>query len=272
MSKGVLLFALNNSAIDYTKLAVFAASRVKRFLGVPVTVVTDSRDQLLKNDTDNIVDTIIDIEDTTYYSRRFYDGAETFTSLQWKNTKRYTSFELSPYDETLVIDVDYIINSSTLSYCWNTPYDFLIYESGIDLTQTETVKYVSDYSIPFYWATVFYFKKTNKVKAFFDLIQYIKDNWEYHRLLYQLPDKKFRNDFAFSIAIHMLSGSFDKEFVNHLPGKLFYTADKSYVLDISADYIKLLLENNSQYIPVKISSLDVHIMNKFSLTRALENV
>jgi hypothetical protein len=69
----------------------------------------------------------------------------------------------------------------------------------------------------------------------------------------------------------MLSGFFDKEFVNHLPGKLFYTADRSHVLDISSDYVKLLLENNNHYIPVKISSLDVHIMNKFSLIRALEN-
>jgi hypothetical protein len=272
MSKGVLLFALNNSKIDYTKLAVFAASRIKRFLGVPVTVVTDSRDQLLKNDVNKVVDTIVDIEDNTNYTRRFYDGAESFTNLQWKNTARYTSFELSPYDETLVLDVDYIINSPTLSYCWDTPYEFLIYEAGVDLTRTETVKYVSEYSIPFYWATVFYFKKTNKVKALFELIQYIKDNWEYHRLLYQLPDKKFRNDFAFSIAIHMLSGFFDKEFVNHLPGKLFYTADRSYVLDISSNYVKLLLENNNCYIPVKVSSLDVHVMNKFSLIRALENV
>ena len=148
----------------------------------------------------------------------------------------------------------------------------MIYDAGIDLTQSEKVKYVSEYSIPFYWATVFYFKKTSKVKAFFDLIYYIKNNWEYHCLLYQLPDKKFRNDFAFSIAIHMLSGFFDNEFVNHLPGKLFYTSDKSYVLDISPDSIKMLLEKNSQYIPAKISSLDVHIMNKFSLIKALENV
>lgn len=272
MSKGVLLFALNNSEIDYTKLAVFAASRVKHFLNVPVSVVTDSREQLLKNDVDKVVDNVIDIQDNISYTRRFYDGAETFKNLPWKNTTRHTSFELTPYDETLVIDVDYIINSSTLSYCWKNPHEFLIYKTGLDLASSTLVKYVSEYSIPFYWATVFYFKKTDRVKALFDLVQYIKDNWKYHCLLYQLPDKKFRNDFAFSIAIHMLNGFCSIEFVNNLPGKLCYTSDRSYVLDITSDHIKLLLENNNQYIPVKISSLDVHIMNKFSLIRCLENV
>lgn len=272
MSKGVLLFALNNSEIDYTKLAVFAASRVKQFLNVPVSVVTDSRQQLLKNDVDNTIDNIIDTQDHVSYTRRFYDGADSFKSLPWKNTTRYTSFELSPYDETLVIDVDYVINSSTLSYCWQTPHEFLIYKTASDLASATSIKYVSEYSIPFYWATVFYFKKTHTVKALFDLVQYIKDNWQYNCLLYQLPDKKFRNDFAFSIAIHMLNGFYNIEFAKYLPGKLFYTSDRSYVLDMSADSCKLLLENNSSYIPAKINSIDVHIMNKFSLLRCLENV
>lgn len=272
MSKGVLLFALNNSKVDYTKLAVFAASRVKQFLNVPVTVVTDSRDQLLKNDSDTIIDTIIDTEDNTNYTRRFYDGVETFTSLQWKNTTRYTSFELTPYDETLVIDVDYIINSNTLAYCWDNPHDFLIYKSGVDLSRTETVTYVSDYSIPFYWATVFYFKKTERIKSLFHIVQYIKENWEYYRLLYELPDKKFRNDFAFSIAIHILNGSCDVEVVRHLPGKLFYTSDRSQVIEISNNSIKLLLESNDGYVPSKVKDLDIHIMNKFSLIRCLDNV
>lgn len=272
MSKGVLLFALNNSEIDYTKLAVFAATRVKHFLNVPVTVVTDSREQLLKNDADNMIDTVIDTHDNASYTRRFYNGADSFKSLPWKNTTRYTSFEMSPYDETLVIDVDYVINSSNLSYCWQNSHEFLIYKTAVDLDGADSVKYVSEYSVPFYWATVFYFKKTHNTKALFDLVQYIKDNWEYHRLLYQLPDKKFRNDFAFSIAIHMINACCNMEFVQYLPGKLFYTSDKSYVLDIAVDSVKLLLENNLNYVPANVSNLDVHIMNKFGLLRCLKNV
>jgi hypothetical protein len=164
MTKGVLFFALNNSHVDYTKLAVFAASRVKKFLNVPVTVATDSKSLLLQNDIDNIIDTVIEIEDNSTNVKRFYNGADNYIRLSWKNGVRYSSFDLSPYQETLVLDVDYVINSDILSYCWNNPHEFLIYKEGFDLSGSEKVKYTSEYSIPFYWATAFYFKKTDKVK------------------------------------------------------------------------------------------------------------
>jgi hypothetical protein len=271
MTKGILLFALNNTDVDYTKLAVLAANRAKKFLKVPVSVVTDHPELLKLNDRDNDIDSIITIEDNESYAKRFYDGTNNFVNLQWKNTKRYSSFELSPYDETLVLDVDYFLNSDILSYCWNTPHDFLIYKSGFDLSQTEQINYVSEYSIPFYWATVFYFKKTTLVKHFFSIVQHIKENWNYYRLLYSLPDRKFRNDFAFSIAIHMMNGFVNSNFINFLPGKLYYASDRSHLISIEDNSFKMLLENKDSYIAAKTSGLDVHFMNKFSILRYIKN-
>ena len=46
MSKGVLLFAQNNEQIDYIKQAVYLAKRIKRFLDLPVSLVTDSKEYL----------------------------------------------------------------------------------------------------------------------------------------------------------------------------------------------------------------------------------
>ena len=41
MTTGAVIFAQNNSSLDYTKLAGFAAKRVKEYLGIPVSVITD---------------------------------------------------------------------------------------------------------------------------------------------------------------------------------------------------------------------------------------
>jgi hypothetical protein len=162
MTQGVLLFAQNNSIVDYTKLAVYAATRVKEHLNKPVCVVTNNKAQLLINDTEHVVDCIVEIDEQSPYTKYFYDGAETSVNLQWNNTSRSNAFLLSPYDETLVIDVDYIINSPTLQYCWLQPQDFLIYKQSFDIAQwrdQQEFDHISQYSIPFYWATAFWFRK-----------------------------------------------------------------------------------------------------------------
>ena len=43
MSKGVLLFANNNSQVDYIKQACFLAKQIKKHLKVPVSLVTSDR-------------------------------------------------------------------------------------------------------------------------------------------------------------------------------------------------------------------------------------
>ena len=44
--KGVLIFARNNAQIDYIKQAHFLAKRIKEYLDLPTTIVTDSIDYL----------------------------------------------------------------------------------------------------------------------------------------------------------------------------------------------------------------------------------
>ena len=39
--KGVLIFAFNNSTLNYFKQAVWVADRVERFLGLSTTIVTN---------------------------------------------------------------------------------------------------------------------------------------------------------------------------------------------------------------------------------------
>lgn len=275
-SKGVVLCAMNNSQVNYIKLAEFASKRIEKFLKVPVTLITD--DYSLDSITDKtLFDKVITVSNESYSTRTFRDGLDIVSKTEWKNSHRDSVFYLTPYEETLVLDVDYVVNSEILSSCWNSTHDFLIYKDFFDLAQRKSnreFKFVSDYSIDFYWATVFWFRKTQETESFFNLVSHIKNNWSYFRLIYQIDSATFRNDYAFSIAIHMMNGFNKGVFANYLPGKLFYILDRDYLCEINNSSMTFLVKKENtvdDYIPIKTNSLDVHVMNKFSLLRVLDN-
>ena len=273
MTRGVLIFAQNNSEIDYAKISLFAAEQVKRHLNVPVSLITDSKDWLLQSQPTaaNVFDQFITTWTETQQTKRFYDGTLHSKTLTWKNLNRSDCYDLTPYDETLVIDSDYIINSANLSKIWGNQNDFLIYQDSFDLAQwrdDRSFRYLNQYAIPFYWATAFYFKKSKVNQAFFNLVKHVKQNWGYFRALYNIDSTVFRNDFAFSIAIHMMGTDFAKS----LPGKMNYTLDRDVLVDIEDTTLKFLVEKKNylgEYIATKTTNLDMHVMNKYSLTRYL---
>lgn len=278
MTRGVLIFAQNNAEVDYTKLALFLAERVTHFLKVPVSLVTDNREYLINTygDRSNIFDKIIDVSSPVTQKKQFYDGSLSSKSLEWKNFSRSDCYDLTPYDETLVIDADYILASDHLNKVWGSHHDLMLFKDSYDLAgwrDDTAFQYINQYSIPFYWATVFYFRKTSSTEAFFKLIQHIRVNWNYYKSLYSLDSSKFRNDFAFSMAIHVLNDSQDLDFVGLIPGKMYYTLDRDLLIKGTDSSFTFLLEKemyHGEYTALKIKNLDVHIMNKYSLTRFID--
>lgn len=276
MSKGVLIFAHNNLEIDYIKLSVFAASRVKEYLGLPVTLVTDSRAWLLKSFPEHEFDSIIDIQPEKAANKLFYDGSLSSKSLEWKNLSRNMAYRLSPYDTTLVIDSDYIVSSSLLKSAFENDTLFQIYHDSVDLAGWRPNGYfrrINPYSIPFYWATAFVFRKDVIVESFFDLIAYIKLNWSYFRVLYNIETTIFRNDYAFSIAIHIMNGKTSGEFATPLPGKMTYIQDTDLLIGIDKNKMQFLVEKEKhlgEYLVAKTEGLDIHVMNKYSLLRFID--
>jgi len=274
MNRGVILFAFQ-STIDYIALAIFSAERIKKHLKLPVSLVTDSKRHLENLGKTEIFDKIIEIEDSTIQKKVFNNGTAEFQNIIWKNSNRSLAYDLTPYEHTIVLDVDYVINSDFLLKCLDINKDFLIFKDSCDLSfwrNSKEFTYVSEFSIPFYWATVLIFKKSEKNKTFFRLVKEIKNNWNYYRSLYQIPDSKFRNDFAFSIAIHITSGFVSNNFDNIIPSKIYYTLDKDYLYNITDNSCSFLIEKQNsggQYIPTKINNVDVHVMNKFSLIESI---
>ena len=73
MTNGAVIFAQNNSAIDYVKIATFSAKQVKRYLNMPVSLVTDSPEAVTEAD---VFDQIIVIDSPANpQTKLFNDGA-----------------------------------------------------------------------------------------------------------------------------------------------------------------------------------------------------
>lgn len=277
MSKGAILIARNNTEIDYIKQAVFLAKRITHFLNIPVSLITDNSSYLNEHYNTDVFDCIIDINNDKNFSyRKYNDGIYARKSLEFKNTSRADVYNLSPYDETLVMDTDFIVSNSDLLECFNQKSNFLIYDTGVELSGHRNLaefEYISEVGPKFYWATVIFFRKTIENKIFFNLVKHIQENWYHYRNLYQIRQSTFRNDFAFSIAIHIMNGYKQGNFAKPMPGKMFYSTDRDILIKLDDTKFTFLLEkeNNNSYFPAVISDSNVHVMNKYSLNRIIDN-
>lgn len=280
MSKGALLIARNNDTIDYVKQAVFLANRIKKYLDIPVSIITDSVNYLKDEFPEDTFDEIIKIEYKDDINKKaYYDGSLYHKKLNFKNNYRVEAFDLTPYDETLLLDTDFIISNDLLKNCFSSPNDLMMYKKSEDLAKIRNEKefeHISDYSIEFYWATVVFFRKTALNKIYFDLIKHIQENWQHYYSVYQLKSTLFRNDFAFSIAAHIMNG-FEQQydFVNELPGKHLYTTDRDILHKLDGNNFIFLVEKKNylgEYTLISVKDQNVHVMNKFSLNRIIDEV
>jgi len=274
MTTGAIIFAQNNGAINYVKLAKFSAKQIQKHLRIPVSLVTDKNSV---GEDLSIFDSVIYVDDYKHTQhRKFHDGTLASVQAEWKNFTRSQIYDLTPYDRTLVIDSDYIINSSVLLPALENDHLFQIYKNSFDLAgwrNTDSFNRLNQYSIPFYWATTFIFEKHKTTETFFILVSYIKENWQYYRILYSIDSTAFRNDFAFSIAIHIMNDSDDGDFATSLPGNMSYVTDRDLLVSATDNKMQFLIEKEGrygEYTLAKTNGLDIHVMNKTSLLRYIE--
>jgi hypothetical protein len=111
MTTGALIFAFNNAEIDYVTMAAWNASNIQRHLGIPTSLVTDCIDPDLK-DTYDKFDRVIVVEKPRAGTRHFEDIGAT---VDWYNTNRMDAYTLTPYDQTLIIDADFVVANDVLN-------------------------------------------------------------------------------------------------------------------------------------------------------------
>jgi len=276
MTKGVVLFAFNNSDIDYIKQAIYCAKRVKEHLKVPVQLITDAIDYV---ETEypfykKYIDEITYTPTPNGSIKKFYDGIYANKRLEWKNTARTNAYDLSIFEKTIVIDTDLLISNNKLLTCFSMLDDFMIAKDYNLINQSKShadLDRISDSTIPMYWATILYFTKSNTAKKVFNLVEHIKENYNYYRLVYSITEKKFRNDFAFSIAVHMMRGFVeDSHWPTTLPSDMWVSTDKDILIDAKGSKIKMLAHQDYDYTAVKLTDATTHVMNKFSLNSFID--
>lgn len=282
MSRGIVILANNTPEFNYAKIACksseFVKANLKKF--DEIALLTDPKTY---DDNKEIIDSsfdrvIINKEKQKVNIRLFKDTSNNVIKDEWNNLGRSSVYELSPYDETLVIDCDYFVMSNVLDGVWGSQNDFMINAKFVDLAgrQDERMIYVDEFTIPMYWATVFYFKKSEYANTLFTLISHIKEHYKYYCLLYNCPSGMYRNDFVFSIALHILNGnvanktpSLPMEYLNNS-----FDLDDIYEFRSYNEVVMMFAKktNTTEFLLGKISNMDIHIMNKAAILRHLDKV
>ena len=246
-SKGVLLFATNTTETDYVRIAELNAKLIKRFMGLPTTIVQGDRGT----------------------NRRLVDGAV----VEWNNGGRCNAYDLSPYDQTLVLDGDYLVFDKNLLKVLDTVKDYAIADKNIYINSTNTVDTMGSRAIsPMLWATAIAFNKTEKTKQMFELVKIIQANYAYYRALYNIEPTNFRNDVAFTIADHIINGYVENT-ACRIPWPIISVSGKLKQIEFEDN--RIVVRNNDEAYLVPWTNLHVHdktVLQSDEFQKAVDNV
>lgn len=259
MTKGALLFAFNSPKFNYYDMAVATAKRINHFLNLPVTIVTN--EESLPKTQSYTFDKVILAE---------ADKTNKRTWGIWINKGRFRAFAFSPYDETLLIDTDYMVNSNSLLKLFEMPTDFCCYDNtSFLMSPNATQEFISTYSVKTLWATVVMFKKTNHVKQIFECLEMVQNNFSHYGNMHGFVPTLFRNDYALTLAVRMTTGHLSVE-EHIIPWNLLHVEKNVHIYHNSDD------EFNTEYTAITdvkkrgkprkeyllIKDTDFHVLSK----------
>jgi hypothetical protein len=92
-------------------------------------------------------------------TRWFEDYQATVT---WHNAGRTDAYTLSPWDQTLVLDADYVVASDQLKILLDSNQEFLAHDRLMILPVKDNfvgLNEYGEYKIPMWWATVMMFRR-----------------------------------------------------------------------------------------------------------------
>lgn len=266
MNRGILIFAFSNERIDYLKHANWVADRVNKYLELPVTIITDEKSLKGRTFTHNII-----LSDALSGGKRNFDKGRCGAEGTWYNKNRFQSYNLTPYEETIVIDSDYVVNSDQLLRIFDNPYNVLCHRDVYDVSGRGgflPYQTFGHHNFPHYWATILYFNKSKEAEQMFDLMTMIKDNYEHYSKLYKFQLKPYRNDFVVSIALSVLYGH-RLDSVPTIPWNLPSAFSDVNVKQLDETQFQLTYEKwnskGKKTVLSKIKGTDFHCINKNSL-------
>lgn len=244
MSAGVLLFCFDTEHTRYHKILERCVRLVQKNITSEITVITN-------------FDTYNKMTPMGHINYRFIEPelGNTKMGKEWNNVDRHMAYELSPYNTTLVIDIDYFCFSDHLAQFFDTGQDFLVPTQAHDLTSRNSFDMRRWSMIPMVWATVLLFKKNLKVKKIFDTVKYMKSNYRYFIEMYRIYAKNLRNDYLFAMALQHING-----FVGYetFPFSLPTLPPDCKVIEMTDEGIVWRHKDQISY----VKNQDVHVLNK----------
>ena len=286
--KGILLIAYNNNQIDYTRLAILAAAQAKKFMNnIHVTLMTDEPsletlfDQNKKQDIaifDHIIVEKIQHEPNT---RVHHDSPWYEFSTQFSNKNKHSIYEKTPYEKTLMIDVDFLIGNDSLLSVFDTDIELAMYKDAISTRNYSPriwEQRLHPNGIDMWWSTVVYWHSdSEEARLFFNIWQHVKENYDYYKFLYKFPGKLYRTDYAASIAVHLINGQYKNSWTCQLPGQVMRYSDQidelCHVHD-NNDLVFLCPDPKEPWrvTTSRITDENIHVMNKLSILRHWEKL
>lgn len=256
MSQGIVIFGFNNHIVDYRAMAEWSAKRIRNFLNLPTTLITDRPYE------SSVFDQVITIDPESGNTKYYH---EFETSAEWYNRNRYSVFRLSPYDSTLVLDADYVVNSSQLTILFQHNREFCCHHTSVDISFSQEFSSSNRFGLwntPMSWATVLYFRKTKLAEYVFYIMSMVKDHWHHYRNLYGISNPVYRNDHALSIALRVLNCSRTE---SHIPWNLLSVLPEHHIqqLDIDKWKISYVSQDKSRY--MYLQGQDFHALGKAQL-------
>ena len=285
-SKGAIFFAYNNKEIDYVKLACLSAISVKAHMQIPTTLISNTGSiESYKHSTEKsstflrtAFDTIIKEEPENLHNvRNYYDTPYASYKAQFENSNKHKVFELSPYDQTILFDVDFLVNNAILNLAFDVNSPIQLYRNAQTLKNTEPDhnldRRLNDAGIPLYWSTIIYFDKSPISKMFFDMWAHVKENYDYYQSLYKFPEGLYRTDFAVSISMHLLKNfiEYTDDVFAELPASpMKYMSYKDDISSVDKNGIVFFVNDYKEEwknILTYSEGENLHMMNKRAIER-----
>ena len=254
LRQGALIFAFNNEATDYIAMAAWSTKNIRRHLKLPVALVTDDPVAAAQYDFEHIIATVPDTGGSRYF-------ADYNANVTWNNAGRINAYELSPFDQTLVLDADYVIASDRLLEVLAIPQQFAAFKDGFDPSSMTNLDTFGAYNMPMWWATVMMFRRGNISQYIFDSMQMIRANWQHYRDLYGIHQSNYRNDYALSIALGLVAGA--EQSVHEIYGSMVNIMPEPRLTWIEQDHYEVEYINaDGQLKTMSWKGMDFHAMGK----------
>lgn len=251
--RGVLLFSFDNQGIQYSKLALECAGRIRHFLDLPVVVVSDKPIGGLQ--------TLV-VPAPSSNSRYYPDYKD---NLHFLNGNRCLAYDLSPFEETIVMDTDYVVQSSYLENIDSGEFGLTVAANTWFIGDPDVSKDMVELSpdgLKTWWATLFCFDRSLIAQTFFLIWKQVLTDYQFYVDTMGLSGNLVRNDFAVTIALNRLfNGAIPHQV--HMPLAL-HTLTTQF--EVTSLWPVTFRKGEAD---IELPHIDIHVMHKKSLLEVI---